>query len=162
MGTRADFYVGRGKEAEWLGSIAWDGYPDGIDLRSAEREQVLPGVSLPKRIPWPQGEHLFDSKTEAEFRERVALFFKNRDDVTLPERGWPWPWETSHVTDYAYAFDGGVVYGACFGHSLFIANEPEPDDDSTGKACEFPDMTQRQNVQIGGSRSGLIVVTSQR
>ena len=31
MGTRADFYIGRGAEAEWLGSIAWDGYPGGID-----------------------------------------------------------------------------------------------------------------------------------
>jgi hypothetical protein len=31
MGTRADFYVGRGGQAEWLGSIAWDGYPSGID-----------------------------------------------------------------------------------------------------------------------------------
>lgn len=30
MGTRADFYVGRGTEAEWIGSIALDGYPDGI------------------------------------------------------------------------------------------------------------------------------------
>lgn len=32
MGTRADFYSGRGKTAEWLGSIAWDGteIPDEI------------------------------------------------------------------------------------------------------------------------------------
>ena len=30
MGTRADFYVGHGKDAEWLGSIAWDGYREGI------------------------------------------------------------------------------------------------------------------------------------
>lgn len=31
MSTRADFYVGRGAEAEWIGSISWDGYPDGVD-----------------------------------------------------------------------------------------------------------------------------------
>jgi hypothetical protein len=30
MGTRADFYVGKGKKSEWIGSIAWDGYPQGI------------------------------------------------------------------------------------------------------------------------------------
>ena len=30
MGTRADFYIGKGTDAEWLGSIAWNGYPDGI------------------------------------------------------------------------------------------------------------------------------------
>ena len=26
MGSRADFYIGEGTEAEWLGSVAWDGY----------------------------------------------------------------------------------------------------------------------------------------
>ena len=26
MGTRADFYIGSGKDAEWLGSVAFDGY----------------------------------------------------------------------------------------------------------------------------------------
>lgn len=31
MGTRADFYVKRTDHLLWLGSIAWDGYPDGID-----------------------------------------------------------------------------------------------------------------------------------
>lgn len=30
MGTRADFYVGTGANAEWLGSIAYDGHPDTI------------------------------------------------------------------------------------------------------------------------------------
>jgi hypothetical protein len=30
MGTRADFYVGRGPDAEWLGSVAMDGYPSGV------------------------------------------------------------------------------------------------------------------------------------
>lgn len=31
MGTRADFYVGRGEQAQWLGSIGWNGYPEGIN-----------------------------------------------------------------------------------------------------------------------------------
>jgi hypothetical protein len=26
MGTRGDFYVGRGKDAEWIGSIAYDAF----------------------------------------------------------------------------------------------------------------------------------------
>lgn len=33
MGTRADFYIEVGNELkpkDWLGSIAWDGYPKGI------------------------------------------------------------------------------------------------------------------------------------
>jgi len=47
MGTRADFYVGRGEQAEWLGSIAWDGYPSGnpapvtaMTSEAAYREKV--------------------------------------------------------------------------------------------------------------------------
>ncbi len=31
MGTRADFYTGRGQTAQWLGSIAWGGYPVGTE-----------------------------------------------------------------------------------------------------------------------------------
>lgn len=28
MGTRADFYVGRERGYEWLGSVEWDDYPE--------------------------------------------------------------------------------------------------------------------------------------
>jgi hypothetical protein len=142
MGTRADFYVGRGEKAEWLGSIAWDGYPDGI----------TPNVLA--------------ATTEDEFRAVVKDFATTREDWTAPEMGWPWPWDTSHTTDYAYAFDGGVVYGSGFGHPWFDAREPEPDgwDEETGTeivadgpAPVFPDMSARKAVTLG-RRSGLIVV----
>ncbi len=33
MGTRADFYIGRGPTAEWIGSLPLDGYPEGIDAK---------------------------------------------------------------------------------------------------------------------------------
>ena len=92
MGTRADFYVGRGEQAEWLGSIGWDGYPSGIP------DTVL------------------NAHHEAAYRAAVAAFFATRDDVTLPEQGWPWPWNDSRITDYAYAFDEGGVYYSYFGH----------------------------------------------
>jgi integrase len=29
------------------------------------------------------------------FRKAVKEFFAGRDDATLPEQGWPWPWEDS-------------------------------------------------------------------
>jgi hypothetical protein len=157
MGTRADFYVGRGEQAEWLGSIAWDGYPDGISLTSAERETRF-GISTAKHYDWPNGEHLFDAATELEFRERVRQFFANREDITLPEQGWPWPWETSHTTDYSYAFDAGTVYACCFGHRWYRANDPALNEDETeGKEAVFPDMTARQNVTFG-KRSGVMVL----
>ncbi|MGW4484304.1 hypothetical protein ACWEOE_10750 [Amycolatopsis sp. NPDC004368] len=140
MGTRADFYVGRGESAEWIGSITWDGYPDGIDG------------------------NVFESDTEDSYRRAVDAFFVKRDDVTRPTEFWPWPWETSATTDYAYAFEDGVVYASSFGHSWFevdlsAENCGEPEED-TPKDAVFPDMTSRRgSYDDVMSRSGLIVVS---
>ena len=132
MGTRADFYVGRGVEAEWLGSIAWVGHPHSIDPM------------------------ILAARTESQYRRHVRAFLK-RDDATLPKQGWPWPWEDSRTTDYAYAFDGGAVFAACLGYAWWRADLPEPDlDTSKGKQCIFPNMRSRQKINFG-ARSGLIV-----
>lgn len=133
MGTRADFYVGRGEQAEWLGSIAWDGYPDGIE------------------------DKILSATDEAVYREHVHGFIASREDGTKPEQGWPWPWEDSRTTDYTYAFDGRGVWGSCFGHEWFLASHPEPEDNREGgKTAIFPDMTGRKNVTFG-KRSGVLV-----
>ncbi len=123
MGTRADFYVGRGTEAEWIGSIAWDGYPDGL--------------------PDP----LLQSDNETGYRILVDEFFRrdHAGDHTRPDQGWPWPWDTSSTTDYAYAFDGGRVWASNFGGPWFDATTPRPEED-TGENAIFPDMAARQNV----------------
>jgi hypothetical protein len=140
MGTRADFYVGRGPRAEWIGSIAWDGYPPGIQPAGAE---------------WLPGQHLFEAETEAEYRLRVAHFFEDRTDVTLPEQGWPWPWDNSETTDYAYAFDDGRVWAHCC-----CWFDPQGDAPGEDHACprdgDFPDMSERKNVTLG-PRSGVMV-----
>lgn len=146
MGTRADFYVGRGEKAEWLGSIGWDGCPDGIE---------------PENTNWDDGKHLFDATTEAEFRERLEQFFDGRDDVSRPADGWPWPWNDSGTTDYAYAFDGGKVWGT-FSDFWWPANEEPDSEDSRPKGASyvsFPDMSQRKKVTMG-KRSGLIVISA--
>lgn len=59
MGTRADFYVGRGAQAEWLGSTAYDGYPDSFEEIGA-------------------------SATEKKYRERVAEMLAEDESATLP------------------------------------------------------------------------------
>jgi len=133
MGTRADFYVGQGKDAEWLGSIGWDGYPDGIAA------DVLQAVDA-------------DS-----FRAAVTSFFNSRSDVTLPEHGWPWPWNDSGTTDYSYWQFDGKTWGSSFGRDLFPCDQEEPEDE-TGIACHpMPDMSARKNVAMD-NRSGLIVI----
>lgn len=134
MGTRADFYVGRGPKAEWLGSIAWDGYPAGN----------------PKTI--------LTITDEAKFRDGVtAILNGDHGSGTKPEQGWPWPWDDSNTTDYAYAFDEGRVWGTCFGHGWWPADQ-EPEDSPSEKIADWPNMKDRQQV-ARGNRSGLIIIS---
>jgi hypothetical protein len=136
MGTRADFYIGRGTAAEWIGSIAYDGYPDG------------------------HPDALVQATSEAEFRAAVEAMLAELSHATRPAQGWPWPWETSHTTDYAYAWDGDV-WISCFGHSWQTMAQRAND----GEGCEkpempsdaFPNMTERANVATDG-RSGMLIL----
>ena len=134
MGTRADFYVGRGEKAEWLGSIAWDGHPEGLDA--------------------PQ---LLGATGEPHYRNEVAKLLAARDDGTVPADGWPWPWKDSQTTDYALAFDERRVWASSFGHGWWLASETEPDNEDESKTAIFPDMTAQRKVTFG-KRSGVIVI----
>jgi len=170
MGTRADWYIGRGDKAEWLGSTAWDGNPGSIE----------------------EGGFL-GSKTADDFRAAVNKFLASRDDGTVPSQGWPWPWEDSGTTDYSYALDDGVVYITCFGHGWYSYEEwkaheaevneyyrahkelaekgldndaihdklgDEPDglwENDSDDPCVFPNMKDVQNVTFG-RRSGVIIL----
>lgn len=167
MGSRADFYVGRGKNAEWLGSVAWDGYPGGINNDGCVNDGG-PGTDHP----------IFDATTEAGYRKAVGEHLVTQDDTTWPEHGWPWPWENSNTTDYAYAFDGGKVYCSNFGSDWFEVDsqdknwgepfadtadwdDPEFDEEAYNNYVdsgpqEFPDMTDKKNVTFG-KRSGVII-----
>lgn len=131
MGTRADFYVGRGPKAEWLGSIAWDGYPKGI--------------------PKP----LRRAKTEEEFRMEVAKELSKREDATFPEMGWPWPWDDSKTTDYAYAFDEGRVWASCFGGKWFNPMRKQPNSEE--QVAVFPNMSSIKRTNFG-KRSGIMII----
>lgn len=145
MGTRADFYVGRGVSAEWLGSVAWDGYPSGFERKGASG--------------------LFAPATEADWRAKVSAMIAAREDGTTPDKGWPWPWEDSGTTDYAYCFADGKVEGYVFACGPFepARHDAMTDDewDAIRRAPEavFPDMKSRQRVTFG-ERSGVIVVTA--
>lgn len=136
MGTRADFYTGRGRNAVWIGSIAWDGYPEGIE------------------------NEILKATTEKEFREGIAEHMSARDDFTSPEMGWPWPWDDSRITDYSYAFDNGKVWASCFGHKWFDPLVPQSDDeDERSPKEEFPDMKAISNPNFG-DRSGVLIFSS--
>lgn len=154
MGTRADFYVGRGAEAEWLGSIAWDGYRDGIE---------------------PE---LLRATDEAEYREEVARFLRKRDDATTPDKGWPWPWNDSGTSDCSYWFFDGAVHDVTCGTYHGVEGDfftpvdrgvPFFDEDfsdpnaaaalyfANKTRVTYPDMSARKAVTLG-KRSGVIVI----
>lgn len=134
MGTRADFYIGIDQDAEWIGSIAWDGYPETVgDLFSHVHSKDV-------------------------FRSRVAEFLSDRNDATLPDDGWPWPWDDSRLTDYSYCFHDGQVWLCCFGGAWTPFSEREGESPHTKCViCDFPDMSDIKNVTLG-PRSGLIVL----
>lgn len=136
MGTRADFYVGRGADAEWLGSVGMDGYPSGVFGPDCD--------DLPAELD------------EAGWRAYVARHIASEGHGTTPDQGWPWPWDDSGTTDYAYAFDDGSVWASNFGSEWFNPAE-EPEDDLPETAA-FPDMTARKNVTYG-PRSGAIFLS---
>lgn len=137
MGTRADFYVVKNGEYEWLGSIAWDGYPDAMP-------PIIRGAG-----------------TESIFREEVQRLLKRRDDATTPDMGWPWPWDTSETTDYTYAWLEDEVRASCFGHQWFNPATPEPEEDEEGvKMGVFPVMDTQRAVLAGGKRSGCMLVSA--
>jgi hypothetical protein len=117
MATRSDFYVGSGKTAEWLGSVAFDGYE------------------------WAEDEScpLMVAKSEDDFRATVASILAGRPDATVPSDGWPWPWDDSSITDYAYYFDGVAT---------------RHDDRS-----DWPDMSAIRALAMGTKRDSIIVIS---
>jgi hypothetical protein len=102
--------------AEWLGSVGWDGY------EWAEDDKPNP---------------IRGAKTEEEFRAAVENVLSIREDSTRPDMGWPWPWDTSEVTDYTYYFFEDAV--------------------RWDNRDDWPDMSKKKNVTYG-HRSGLIVI----
>lgn len=149
MGTRSDFYIGIGKNAEWIGSVAYSGMPEAI----AEYG-------------------IFGAATELEFRSLISQLH-SLEHFTRPEQGWPWPWNDSLKSDYAYVFhEGRVVFGSGYWESpKWIDAKGYARDRSmpgrSEKNCradnlsgiddfEFPDMRDRKNVALDG-RSGFMM-----
>jgi len=123
MGSKADFYLGRGVEAEWLGSIEWDGYPAG--LPTTFRTAITLG----------------------DYRAEIDSILDTRPDAIKAVDGWPWKWDSSHGTNYSYAFDTDRVWACCYGSSWWLASLREPDHTTLKrKAASLPDMSLRAKM----------------
>ena len=144
MGTRADFFIGIGPTAKWIGSTSYDGHPDS----------------------W--GEAPLAATSEAEFRAAVEkMLSQPRDEglFTRPEEGWPWPWEDHRITDYAYSWDparGPVV--SCGGRLWVTAQElrNNPECELTGRDLrddEVLDMRSYEKADVL-AKSGLMLLAT--
>lgn len=151
MDERADFYVGRGETAEWLGSITWNGYPKALAFESEGVELPVLGepevtVSTFRSLG---GTKALTATMEKTFREGVLELAASRSDFVVPAQGWPWPWPSSALTDYAYAFDSDAVYASHRGSEWFVVNlrrakggEPPRNTTPTPAGVAFPRMVK--------------------
>lgn len=111
--------VGLGGDSEnliWLGSIPFDGYPDG------------------------QPRSIIRATTKEEYLELIGEFSKEHPHFITPSDGWNWPWEDSNTTDYAYCYFRGKVWANCFGRGWFLATAEPPD------FPEFPKMSVQKQI----------------
>lgn len=148
MGTRADFYVGSGRSAEWLGSIAFDGYPEG----------------------YPKGLRL--AASEAEFRDGVwriaeTIADKGYSHFTQPSDGWPWPWASSLGTDMAYTWhDGGSLisrYGSeWIPWDEYFELQKQDVEPPPSTPDQFPVFDTSNFAMPGNARSGMLAIVSRR
>ena len=149
MGTRADFYVGNDPATmEWIGSMAYDGYALHDDYPSNDTLD----------------EPIAKATTGKAYRKAVQQMLKKINHATFPKDGWPWPWEDSRTTDYAYCFVDGKVLCYMFGHGPADIGKPFCNNDGDflpglRRKADFPDMTARQNVTLG-KRSGLMFLSA--
>lgn len=122
MGTRADFYIGRGKDSTWVGSVSHDGYPEGI-------LDVL------------------NSYTEKDFLENI----KTLETYIDPSQGWPWPWKTSKTSDYSYYWtDEGLIILHSYKSKEFPVEEDTAPDHYGIGGLQNPNNVTTQGLMILG------------
>lgn len=114
MGTRAQFFIGNPQQLEsreWLGCVAYDGYPDG------DCGEMLSSVTSPET-----------------FRDAVEKIKAKRADFTDPSKhSFPFPWEDDlFLTDFTYAWFDGAVQATCYHHGWRPLNAFGPDKDPYG------------------------------
>lgn len=85
----------------------------------------------------------------------------------MSSRGWPWPWDDSGTTDYAYTWDEGVVWWCNFGYAPWRAlaayeRYEYHEEDRNAGSLFFPDMSGRKNVRFDAQGSGIMLIEVRR
>jgi hypothetical protein len=122
MGTRTDFYVGTGTDAEWIGSLQFGCHPYAL-LKD-----------------W-YGHAALTARTHTAYRKAVdQLLFtwavNGLGAAHQPRHGWPWTWNTSHCNDWIVTATDRIDDPADGGtHADPNANTGKTKDPATGKAA---------------------------
>jgi len=89
----ADFYLGRGPDAKYLGSLPTAGAPEDIDVWG-RFQSIADDVYSPEDF-------------EAEVHDLIGT---TRNGAPNGSVDWPWRYASSTDTQWAYVFDAGTVY----------------------------------------------------
>ena len=103
--TAADFYLGRGPSARWIGSLRPQADP-------AELAVTPPGRILLAATASP------DYARAVEDLLALPAVIQNGGG-SRPADGWPWSWPDSSLTGWCYAFDTAGVWISYFGRAWF-------------------------------------------
>jgi len=117
MGSKADFYIGTGQDAKWIGAVEQDGYPDAI----------------------PAG--ILIQVNEIMFEELVVDFLQSkrpRSFISSEGDKWPWLWADSSLTDYTYMFFNSKVHMGFFGKAMDPIKIVQGDDIITAEISPDP------------------------
>lgn len=140
MGTRADFFIGIGPNAEWIGSTSYDGHPESLGLRPLQ------------------------ATSEIEFRAEVKQLLDDPERLTTrPDEGWPWPWRDFRTSDYGYAWDPARGVAVVSMGRQWVTNKerlenPERMYESEKLLdAEVPDMSKRDKADVL-AKSGLVLL----
>jgi hypothetical protein len=141
MGTRADYYAGTDPATMiYIGSTPMDGDPAsvadwGLATTYATHEAFETGV--------------------------LDAILPHRGQ-TAPE-GWPWPWNDSRTTDYAYCWDADThdVMVSCFGSPLLALADillgVAPAFDSEAEKIPFPDQSHIKAIRWNAGYAPMII-----
>lgn len=148
--NHADFYLGTGPDAVWLGSVADLGGPAEV---AAE----------------PIGLDLITATHPVLYRERVTRFLADIREAgyalaATPAQGWPW-WPASSAGWYAYTFAVGRVRVSYRGGPWFVPDPHRADDGveaAAGPDAELPIMrtNEPRAVTARGPFQGMPVPVS--